>query len=120
MCSSTTCCPLTQVRPRLRDIRATILNQRRYHERILSHDKLFEIKVYWTCHPIACFMLGEVRGKPRVTVPPMSRLPARIDRPIGPFASADAAWDYVGDGNGLGMSDVDELTVFMWRLAQRA
>jgi hypothetical protein len=38
---------------------------------------------------------------------------ACIDRPIGLFASADSAWDYVGDGNGLGMSDMDELNVFM-------
>jgi hypothetical protein len=37
---------------------------------------------------------------------------ARINRQVGPFASADAAWNYLGDGYGLGMSDVDELNVF--------
>ncbi len=43
----------------------------------------------------------------------ISMILACIDRPIGLFASADSAWDYVGDGNGLGMSDMDELNVFM-------
>jgi hypothetical protein len=41
---------------------------------------------------------------------------ARIEKPIRPFASANAAWGYVGNGNSWGMSDVDELNVFMLRV----
>ncbi len=83
---------------------------------------MYEIKVYERLElpPSCLFYAGRgARNSSRHGSTNESAVPmifARIDRPIGQFASADAAWDYVGNGNGLGISDVDELNVFMQRV----
>jgi hypothetical protein len=70
--------------------------------------KLYEIKVYERLDlpPYCLFYAGRgARNFSRDGSSNESAIPmilARIDRPIGPFASVDAAWDYVGDGMAWG------------------
>jgi hypothetical protein len=41
---------------------------------------------------------------------------ARIEKPIGPFETADAAWKFVRTGKIVGMGSVEELDAFMKRV----